>query len=57
MVAVMQDPTASHASRITAATVLDRGWGKPTDRVENVGRINTFDGVSDDELRAMIAVE
>ena len=36
--------------------MLDRGWGKPTDRVENVGRINTFDGVSDDELRAMIAV-
>ena len=52
---VMRDPKAPHASRISAANaILDRAYGKATERVENVRGLNTFDGVSDDELRMMI---
>jgi hypothetical protein len=51
----MSDPTAPHASRIAAATaMLDRAYGKPTERVVN-RESSILEELSDDELRAMIA--
>ena len=55
LVAVMQDPTAPHAPRIAAANaMLDRAYGKPTERVVN-RKSSVLEELSDDELRAMIA--
>jgi hypothetical protein len=57
LVAVMRDTTASAGARVTAATaVLDRGWGKPTERVtvSSKNAFDAFEGFTDDELSAMV---
>ena len=52
---VMSDPTAPASARITAAiAILDRGYGKATERVVN-RKSSVLEELSDDELRAMIA--
>jgi len=59
LVSVMKDTTVSAAARVTAATaVLDRGWGKPKEPVTVSSKdvFDAFDGLTDEELRAMIAM-
>lgn len=49
MVKVMRDPANPLKDRMFAAnTILDRGWGKPTQMVE--ATVSTFEKMSDVEL-------
>ena len=51
LVGTLHDPTATAAAKVSAAiAVLDRGWGKPTERHEHVS-LNAVAELSDDELR------
>lgn len=50
----MTDQKAPWAAKITAAiAVLDRGWGKPTQKV--AANVSFFDQMSDEEQRIMLA--
>ncbi len=55
--AVMKDKKSPPGTKLVAAnSILDRGWGKPQQTIEaNV--TTSFDGMTDDELRAFIARE
>ena len=56
LVNTLDDPTATAAAKVSAAiAVLDRGWGKPTERHEHVS-LNAVAELSDDELRNAIAL-
>jgi hypothetical protein len=50
---IMNNPKTPPAARISAAVaILDRGWGKPRQQIEN-DRPGDFDGMSLDELREL----
>src|SRR5262249_47077034 len=56
LVNTLDDTTATAAAKVSAAiAVLDRGWGKPTERHEHVS-LNAVAELSDDELRNAIAL-
>src|SRR5262249_1401888 len=56
LVNTLDDPSATAAAKVSAAiAVLDRGWGKPTERHEHVS-LNAVAELSDDELRNAIAL-
>ena len=56
LVNTLDDPTATAAAKVSAAiAVLDRGWGKPTERHEHVS-LSAVAELSDDELRNAIAL-
>ncbi len=56
LVIVMRDVTAPAASRVTAATaMLDRAYGKPTDRIENISDPNALDRMSDEQIELLVA--
>ena len=56
LVNTLDDPMATAAAKVSAAiAVLDRGWGKPTERHEHVS-LNAVAELSDDELRNAIAL-
>ena len=56
LVGTLDDPVATAAAKVSAAiAVLDRGWGKPTERHEHVS-LNAVAELSDDELRNAIAL-
>ena len=56
LVDTMDDPMATAAAKVSAAiALLDRGWGKPTERHELVS-LNAVAELSDDELRNAIAL-
>ena len=53
---IMREPTVQPMARVAAAkALLDRGWGKPTERHEHVS-LNAVAELSDDELRNAIAL-
>lgn len=55
LVTIAEDEKAPAAARVSAATVLlDRGWGRPRQDMR-VERVDDFDDMSDDELRALVA--
>jgi len=55
LVGTLDDPVATAAAKVSAAiAVLDRGWGKPTERHEHVS-LSAVAELSDDELRNAIA--
>ena len=52
---IMREPTVQPMARVAAAkALLDRGWGKPTERHEHVS-LSAVAELSDDELRNAIA--
>ena len=56
LVGTLDDPTATAAAKVSAAiALLDRGWGKPTERHEHVS-LSAVAELSDDELRNAIAL-
>jgi hypothetical protein len=56
LVGTLDDPAATPAAKVSAAiALLDRGWGKPTERHEHVN-LNAVAELSDDELRNAIAL-
>src|SRR6516164_1471625 len=56
LVNTLDDPTTTAAAKVSAAiALLDRGWGKPTERHEHVS-LNAIAELSDDELRNAIAL-
>src|SRR5262249_1000803 len=56
LVSTLDDPSATAAAKVSAAiAVLDRGWGKPTERHEHIS-LNAVAELSDDELRNAIAL-
>jgi hypothetical protein len=56
LVGTLDDPTATAAAKVSAAiALLDRGWGRPTERHEHVS-LNAIAELSDDELRNAIAL-
>ena len=56
LVNTLDDPTATAAAKVSAAiAVLDRGWGRPTERHEHVS-LSAVAELSDDELRNAIAL-
>ena len=56
LVGTLDDPMATAAAKVSAAiALLDRGWGKPTERHEHVS-LNAVAELSDDELRNTIAL-
>ena len=56
LVNTLDDPSATAAAKVSAAiAVLDRGWGKPTERHEHIS-LNAVAELSDDELRNAIAL-
>ena len=56
LVNTMDDPMATAAAKVSAAiALLDRGWGKPTERHEHVS-LSAVAELSDDELRNAIAL-
>ena len=56
LVDTMDDPMATAAAKVSAAVaLLDRGWGKPTERHE-VLSLSAVVELSDDELRNAIAL-
>src|SRR6516162_6917745 len=56
LVDTLDDPMATAAAKVSAAiALLDRGWGKPTERHEVVS-LNAIAELSDDELRNAIAL-
>jgi hypothetical protein len=56
LVGTLDDPMATAAAKVSAAiAVLDRGWGKPTERQEHVS-LNAVAELSDDELRNAITL-
>jgi hypothetical protein len=56
LVGTLDDPAATPAAKVSPAiALLDRGWGKPTERHEHVN-LNAVAELSDDELRNAIAL-
>ena len=56
LVSTLDEPSASAAAKVSAAiALLDRGWGKPTERHEHVS-LSAVAELSDDELRNAIAL-
>ena len=56
LVGTLDDPVATAAAKVSAAiALLDRGWGKPTERHEHIS-LNAVAELSDDELRNAIAL-
>jgi hypothetical protein len=56
LVNTLDDPIATAAAKVSAAiALLDRGWGKPTERHEHVS-FSAVAELSDDELRNAIAL-
>ena len=56
LVNTLDDPTATAAAKVSAAiAVLDRGWGRPTERHEHVS-LSAVAELSDDELRNAITL-
>ena len=54
LVDTMDDPMATAAAKVSAAiALLDRGWGKPTERHEHVS-LSAVVEMTDDELRHAI---
>lgn len=54
LVAVMSDPKAPPAARVSAAVaILDRGHGRPGQAVDLTMRQRPFDEMSDEELEAI----
>ena len=64
LVGTLDDPMATAAAKVSAAiALLDRGWGKPTERHEHVSlnavaelSMDAVAELSDDELRNAIAL-
>ena len=56
LIGTLDDPTATAAAKVSAAiALLDRGWGKPTERHEHVS-LTAIAELSDEELRNAIAL-